>query len=1630
MFAVRLAALVLVALPAQSLEVALTSSHERAAVGDVLTFTLRVANDAQGPLEFEARLAFGGHLQPVGGRLVLAVNGAERVASGERGGDSLVVRDEAGPIVLPPGGRGVLRVQGLLAPGAKPGDQAHLTAVLVDPAGQALSRSAVSVSVEADAVFERSTLLGRVTCDAAGPGVYGARVVLDTGRTATTDPEGRFHFTAVPPGLRVLKVDPASLPPRTTLVDDVARPVAVTRGFSQVVEFRARCISERTVADAVTGLSRGGARVVVSGDAHTLGLIANGRRFPAEIPEVVPTASGYTLKGPGTPAAWRVLATHVGGVTTLASGVMTPLPASVGAAPAGSTVVLEVDDDVSTIRSAPAGGVNSGSARVEVAGAPAVVDAQGRFAVAPPAPADGTVPVRLVGPGGAERRARLPVGTVAKARVRADFRAGRLEVGGVRADLGASRVRIRLEASHLDSRGGAPVRFRLTDAPAAVGRWEARLLDPDGEVAWSMEGRGAVPETLSFTPPSDGPGALVPGDYAYALDLVLVDGSLIRAPRGVATARAADLGPVPAAAAPLALPLSVEVNGRPIPVTRDDRADGEIDLSTTASQPGPAVGPPSGRPAQVRVAIRGRDGEAFERTFDLGGPALRAGAMAPEVALLAERLREGAPHSTPATLLVELPADGTTLADPVLAVRGRVPGAALRSLGAVVTVNDVEVPLSGETFATLVTLPIGGPHAVEVSARFPDGRAAHVRRLYSVSDTAWFVLAVADGALTGALASGALSGRDGPLHDHTSRVDVGPVGLEGRLGVVLRGRVRGGDLIEQLRITALVDTARETDATPFLSQLIDPDRFYPVYGDSGSEAEGFTGRQKVYVAIEAGRSRLVVGGFRPGLRGVDLFRFDRSLDGALLRVDERWAPGWDTVAEGFASWDDPPVSREVRFEATGGSHFTLPDRELVEGSETVWVEVVDRDTGLVLHRVEGCSDAATEAGCALPYRMDYTGGRLVFMRPVSRTAHAAFGLGAQARTARHTLRVGVAYTARRTGDDAVLAGGFARQTFGEVVELGGGGVRDGRGWTLAGAELRLKLGPVNVESEVARSTGSAGSALLSPDGGLTTVALAEGAEGGAWAYTVRASGAMADDLTEAERFALEATFQTQEAGFSSTSSLGRAAARRGAFAGRFALDARTRLTLRHDTLVALEAPIRQHLTGAGASVSLGQGVALGGEVLHALERSAALDDTHRGALLARVRWALHPNVALRLGQGVDLGGDPALFHEGLARAVTELGVELRAGQQQVYALERVRWNGDDETVLGLELADTEGARVTLEQRLRDTRDPLGGPSTVVGSEQAHGDSRAWSEWQTGTTVAGPYTRAVLGVGRRFRLGPGAYGDLGIERHRGELMQQALSPSDGHRRDTSAAFVSAELVGFERVKLTGRFEVRHSDVHGVREELGLASTLGLAATLTEELTALGRVDYGFTNVVGGARLTDHLNATLGFAWRPTRAGFTLLAKVTHRDALRPAGPDAEVVSPFTDTPEGSVRTTVDVVGLEPLWELGPVQLGPKIAWRRTTVEAEGLPSTGSNAWLTGLRLGVRLWSRLELAAEYRLTAIDVLDTLEHGALGELAVLAGDYVRVGVGYGWGFVEDDGERPFGDVEHGFFVRLAGLY
>jgi uncharacterized repeat protein (TIGR01451 family) len=107
----------------------------------------------------------------------------------------------------------------------------------------ALSNEAVAaVRVRPPFLTDAATIIGRISegqCgvdDGQRSGVEGVRLLMEDGSYVVSDRDGRYHFEGVAPGLHVVQVDLASLPPGYELADCIRNTQRGGRAFSTFVE--------------------------------------------------------------------------------------------------------------------------------------------------------------------------------------------------------------------------------------------------------------------------------------------------------------------------------------------------------------------------------------------------------------------------------------------------------------------------------------------------------------------------------------------------------------------------------------------------------------------------------------------------------------------------------------------------------------------------------------------------------------------------------------------------------------------------------------------------------------------------------------------------------------------------------------------------------------------------------------------------------------------------------------------------------------------------------------------------------------------------------------------------------------------------------------------------------------------------------------------------------------------------------------------------------------------------------------------------------------------------------------------------------------------------------------------------
>lgn len=1019
-------------------------------------------------------------------------------------------------------------------------------------------------------------------------------------------------------------------------------------------------------------------------------------------------------------------------------------------------------------------------------------------------------------------------------------------------------------------------------------------------------------------------------------------------------------------------------------------------------------------------------------------------------------------------LSVTLPPEGATLNSPTLPVFGRT------DPQNVITLNGQPVDLDEKgNFSGVVELPIGEAK-VEIVATDPGGNRGVIRRNYTVSGEQWFLLALGEG-LTGSVNS-ELDG----VYDHTRTRISDRVYLHGRAVAYLKGRMQGkdvlGGLFKQIKVTANVDTARHREYEAYFEQLIDPDTFYPVYGDSSESVRDVNARGPVYVLIEADRSTLTVGNFKTGIRGVELFNYDRTLYGAHLKLDVDTGDFRHELTA-FAS-DDEESERHayVELQGTGGSLYYLPHRDVVEGSERIYLIERDKISGVERRKIALSRDA--------DYNIRYREGRILVKQPVQSSTLDVMGALPQVPSMNgnrtldgHPVYISIEYDHRdlsNFGDQTF--GVHARETWNKQITLGAGYIEEGRSdqglpdYRLWGAELTARHGRKSFfTGELARSRSFNGENLFSDDGGLSfsPFNLRDGTDTEGSAFQLRLGVEMDDLIGEGKQdhWYTEGYWQYLSEGYYAGGTIQQQGLEKYGILSRYHIDKHHQLKVQHDGIVASEPGtqnfgvfrgFRRDVTRAGYQYTE-KGLRIDGEIVRTYANEGGLlnpqspgmptngvfnGDANSGlntiatgtddfiqpldvyTLEVGGEYDLDDRWTLIGDQELVLRGDSRLHEDPLDLAVTTAGARYKMTESvSIEGTVSSRWSGDNAAQVGMTAEVDERHTVYVRDRRTDANGQVTHTLVMGGEERIgeKGEGRAYGEYQVENGAEGQRNRAIMGVGRRMKLVKGLHLDLGYER------SQVFGASAGGQFSRDTVSLGAEWLEKKDLKLTGRYELRYEDNDEEFNRRDRSQVLALNAfswKFQRDFSLLARLNYSHTmDLQLNGTEAELVEGTMGIAWRPVRTDWAaaLLRYTKRYEQL-----------PVQDLSAGLVtREESDVLAIIPIFELPyRLQLVEKLAYKRTASRVEAIPSVVSHTLLWINRLNFHLTDTWDIGGEYRFLQVSLAQNQQHGALFELNYIIEKRVRLGLGYNFTSFSDDEFQRLNEDHGGPFFRVIANY
>ncbi|QXM11729.1 DUF11 domain-containing protein [Geomonas subterranea] len=649
-----------------------------------------------------------------------------------------------------------------------------------------------------------------------------------------------------------------------------------------------------------------------------------------------------------------------------------------------------------------------------------------------------------------------------------------------------------------------------------------------------------------------------------------------------------------------------------------------------------------------------------------------------------------------------------------------------------------------------------------------------------------------------------------------------------RLAFYTRGPLSG-----DYRFTAAYDSDKERRDGVF--QTLDPEKYYPVYGDATDIGYDAQSRGKLYMKVESGRSYLMEGDYRTVLSENEFSRYDRALNGAKLEVNRD-----HLTVKGFESRTEETITRdEIAGNGTSG-HYLLSRRPLFENSERVRIEVRDR-----YHSERVLS--VTEKVRYADYSIDYLAGTILFKEPVASLDQFL-----------NPVTIVVTYQAQGGGEKRYVYGGRA-QFRGDQGYLGGTAVIEEHavretslygldaGWRI-GQWLTLK-GEGAVSESLVNGRGSAWKTdlALHPAGPLSLAAYYRRVDADFF------NPSMSGNETGTEKFGGRLDYRDG----GSTRIFAESFVQREESVGRRLLGNQLGMTRRFSLLDADAGVklLREEKEGKSGDAGLVYG-AVKGSLTPRLDATLRREQLLSSSTIAEYQSKTFLKLDYRLNERTRAFLTEE-YQEGspLIRHATLFGLESRLSDRMRLTTGYTLSSG----VAG----STEQSNIDLHSKL---------------VEQEGFNLASRTGYQLENSLSGERGQAVLGLNSRYRVAQGLFVNSSFER------VQTVRGDAGTR---TAFTLAGEYLRAKDLKLTGRYEIRTAPGE-------TASLYGAHAAyrLTPSFTLLGKVSLWDRDAGTGSDLT--LDSYLGGAFRPLAGDpLQLLTLVRYKGEKRetvPGTPD--------------------------------------------------------------------------------------------------------------------------------------------
>jgi flagellar motor protein MotB len=400
-----------------------------------------------------------------------------------------------------------------------------------------------------------------------------------------------------------------------------------------------------------------------------------------------------------------------------------------------------------------------------------------------------------------------------------------------------------------------------------------------------------------------------------------------------------------------------------------------------------------------------------------------------------------------------------------------------------VWVAGQEVPVDeAGNFVAETILPTG-MHTVEVAVLDPEGNGELFLRDLEFKRDDWFYVGMADLTFSQNDSAGPIDlfqGENSVLsYDDTAY---------GRVAFYVNGKFG-----EQWKLHASADSREApldelfsnfTSKSPdSLFRRIDPDYYYPTFGDDSVVTESAPTQGRFYARLDRGANHGLWGNFDVGYMNNELAQIDRGLYGGSLHFEflEPTSFGESRLTvDTFAAEPGTVPSRE-EFRGTGGSLYFLRRQDILTGSERVRIEIRDKASGVVT--------GVVNLRPVLDYDIDYLQGRILLNEPLNSTVDDNLLVRTNALNGDEAhLVVRYEYTPGFDELDALSVGGQVHYWVNDHVQVGFTANSNEQGdidSTLNGTDVTLRKNERTwLKLQTGRSEGFLTDSMRSDDGGF------------------------------------------------------------------------------------------------------------------------------------------------------------------------------------------------------------------------------------------------------------------------------------------------------------------------------------------------------------------------------------------------------------------------------------------------------------------------------------------------------------------------------------------------------------------